>query len=104
MTVGNIQMAQGKFREARISYERGLAVMKDFAGSHPDDTNIQHELAMSYHKVAEADRKSDDPDAAMTALKGGQAIMAHLMQLLPENATWKPDLAWFDAQISDLSR
>ena len=37
-------------------------------------------------------------------LRQGQEIMARLAKLLPENAQWKKDLAWFDGQIAELDR
>jgi hypothetical protein len=32
----------------------------------------------------------------------GQAIMARLTKLSPDNATWKQELAWFDRKIAEL--
>jgi hypothetical protein len=46
-------------------------------------------------------RASGDDAKARDFLRQGQAIMARLTKLSPDNATWKNDLALFDRQIAE---
>jgi hypothetical protein len=48
---------------------------------------------------ADVYRRSNDRDKALAALRQGQAIMARLVKLSPDNAQWKDGLAWFDAKL-----
>jgi hypothetical protein len=47
--------------------------------------------------------RSNDPDSALSVLRQGQATLIRLVQLAPDNARWKSDLAWFNGQIAVLS-
>ena len=42
-------------------------------------------------------------EGAREYLRQGQAIMARLTKLSPENAVWRQDLAWFDGEIAALA-
>jgi hypothetical protein len=59
---------------------------------------------VSYAKLADVYRRSNDPDKALAALRQGQAIMDRLTKLAPDNTGWKRDLAWFDGQIAALTK
>jgi hypothetical protein len=45
-------------------------------------------------------RQTSNP---MFSMRQGQAIMARLTKLSPDNAVWKRDLAWFDRQLKELA-
>jgi hypothetical protein len=40
----------------------------------------------------------------LEALRRRHAIMVRLTALSPDNATWKRDLDWFEAQIAQISQ
>jgi hypothetical protein len=48
-------------------------------------------------------QQSGDNAKALDSLRHGQAIMARLTKLSPDNATWKQDLAWFNRVIAELA-
>jgi len=58
---------------------------------------------VSYANLAGVFRKAGQLPEALQSLQQGRHIMAHLNGLSPDNAVWKRNLAWFDAQIADLS-
>ena len=58
---------------------------------------------MSYAKLASVYRASNETAKASEALASGRAIIAKLVGEHPDWAQWKQDLAWFDAQIAELS-
>ncbi|MGB8898112.1 MAG: hypothetical protein WCC90_02140 [Methylocella sp.] len=49
-------------------------------------------------------RQSGDKAKALDFLWQGQAIMACLTKLAPDNAIWKQDLAWFEGEIGGLAK
>ncbi len=59
---------------------------------------------MSYARLADVYRRSDDRNNALAALQTRQAIMARLVKLSPDNVQWKDDLARFDNQIAALTK
>jgi hypothetical protein len=58
---------------------------------------------VSFGKLALVHKQSGDRAKARDFLRQGQAIMARLTKLSPDNAVWKRDLAWFDGQIAVLA-
>jgi hypothetical protein len=64
----------------------------------------QRDLSASFAKLADVHKQSGDRAKARDYLRQGQAILAQLTKLSPENAQWKSDLAWFDGQIAELDR
>jgi hypothetical protein len=64
----------------------------------------QRDLAVSHTKLASVFEKSGETAKALDALRQGQAIMARLTKLSPDNAVWKGNLAWFNAEIARLSQ
>jgi len=59
---------------------------------------------VTFAKLAYAHKQPGDEAKAGEDLRQGQAIMARLTRLSPDNAEWKQDLAWFDGQIPELDR
>jgi tetratricopeptide (TPR) repeat protein len=101
--LGDVQVAQGDLPAALTSYQIDLATMERLAKSDPGNAGWQSDLALSYASFAKAYRRYDDNDKALEALRQGQAIMAHVVELSPENASWKRYLAWFDDQIATVT-
>jgi hypothetical protein len=58
---------------------------------------------VSFDKLALVHKQSGDSAKALDAFRQGQAIIARLTKLSPDNATWKQDLAEFDQQIAGLA-
>jgi hypothetical protein len=59
---------------------------------------------VSNAKIGDALKRRQKPEEASEALRRGHAIMVRLTALSPDNAGWKRDLDWFEAQIAELSR
>ncbi len=90
------------FAAALKSYRNSLA--NRLAQSDPGNAGWQHDLAVSYVKLADVYRCSNDRGNALAALRQGEAIMDRLAKLSPDNAGWKDDLGWFDRQIAALTK
>ena len=60
-------------------------------------------MMFASNKKASVFRQSNDPDNALAVLRQGQAVLDRLVQLTPDNARWKSDLAWFNGQIAVLT-
>jgi hypothetical protein len=99
-----VQVAQGKLADALAAYQARLAIAERLAKSDPGNAGWQRDLAVSYSKLAEMSRRSNEPDKALAALRQGQVIMDRLTKLSPDNAGWKADLAWFNDQIAVLMK
>jgi hypothetical protein len=59
---------------------------------------------VSFSKLADVRKQLGERARARDYLRQGQAILARLTKLSPDNAVWKQDLAWFDGQIAELDR
>jgi hypothetical protein len=55
------------------------------------------------NKIALVHKQSGDKAKALDFSRQGQAIMARLTKLSPDNAAWKQDLARFDQEIAALA-
>jgi hypothetical protein len=58
---------------------------------------------VSLGKLGDVHKQLGDRAKAGDYLRQGQAILARLTKLSPDNAVWKSDLAWFDGQIAELA-
>jgi hypothetical protein len=74
--------------------------MDRLAKSGPGNAEWQHDLAVSFGKLAFVHKQSGDNAKARDFLRQGEAIMARLTKLSPDNAEWKQDLARFDQEIA----
>jgi hypothetical protein len=59
---------------------------------------------VTFAKLALVHKQSGDKSEARDSLRQGQAIMARLTELSPDNAKWKIDLVWFDGEIAELAK
>jgi hypothetical protein len=64
----------------------------------------QHDLSLSFAKLATVFEKQNDKAKALDSLRQGRDIVFRLTERSPENTAWKRDLGWFDTEISDLAR
>jgi len=97
-------VAQGSLAAALKSYSDSLAIISRLAQSDPGNAGWQRDLSVSYAKLADAYRKSNETAKARDALAAGLAIIGKLVEQHPEQVQWKQDLAWFDARIAEGDR
>ena len=97
-----MRVAQGDLAGALKSYRANFAIIDRLAKSDPGNAGWQRDLSVSYAKLADAYRKSNETEKAREALTSGRAIIAKLVEQHPDWAEWRQDLAWFDAQIAEL--
>jgi Tetratricopeptide repeat len=102
--IGEVQMAQGDLKAAVKSYSEALAIRERLAKSDPGNADWQRDLWFSYAIVADTYRKSNETAKARDALAAGRAIIGKLVEHNHDQARWKQDLAWFDAQIAELGK
>ena len=96
--VGDVQVAQGDLKAALKSYSNELAIAERLAKSDRGNSGWQRDLSVSYGNIGDAYRKSNETAKALAA---GRAIIGKLVEQHPDQAQWKQDLAWFDAQIAE---
>ena len=96
-----MQVAQGDLKAALKSYQDDLAITERLATSTPGNADWQRDLSVSYAKLADAYRKSNETAKARDALAAGRAVIGKLVEQNPDQAQWKQDLAWFEAQIAE---
>jgi hypothetical protein len=82
------------------SYSDSLAIAERLAQSDPGHAGWQRDLSVSFGRLALVHKQSGDNAKALDFLRQGQAIMARLTKLPPDNATWKGDLARFDRELA----
>jgi hypothetical protein len=97
-----VQVAQGDLKAALKSYEAKRDIISRLAQSDPGNADWQRDLSVSYSKLADAYRKSNETAKARDALAAGRAIIGKLVEQHPDQAQWKQDLAWFEAQLAEL--
>ena len=101
--IGDVQVAQGDLPGGLISYHDGLAIVDRLAKSDPANAESQRYFAVSQAKIGLTLAKQGTPQEGAKMLQRGHAIMVRLTALSPDNAGWKLDLNWFEAQIAELS-
>ncbi len=67
------------------------------------NADLQRFTAVTMRLIAKVYRQQNDKTNARAYMRQGQAIMARLTKLSPDNAVWAKDLAWFDGQIAELA-
>jgi tetratricopeptide (TPR) repeat protein len=87
--IGDVQVAQGDLTAALMA-------------SDPGNAGWQRDLSVNFAKLALAHKQSGDKAKARGLFRQGQAIMARLTKLSPDNAVWKNHLGWFDEQLKEL--
>ena len=100
--IGDVQVAQGDLTAALKSYQDSLGIAERLAASDPGNAGWQRDLSVNFAKLALAHKQSGDKAKARGLFRQGQAIMARLTKLSPDNAVWKNHLGWFDEQLKEL--
>ena len=72
--VGDVQLARGDFADALNSYRDWFAIVEALAQSDPGNADWQRDLAVSYSKLGDVYRRSNNSNDALDALQKGQAI------------------------------
>ena len=101
---GGALAAQRNPAEALKSYQGAHATFERLAKAAPNNQAAQRELAVSWSNLASAHTASGAPAEGLNALKRGQAVMANLVRLAPDNAEWKLALSRLNEQIAAAPR
>jgi hypothetical protein len=99
-----VLVAQGNLPEALKSFRDSLAIADRLAKADPGNAGWQHDLAISYGRVATTEAQTGARDQALSAFRRGRDIIAMLRAASPDNPTLPNDLAWFDSQITVLEK
>jgi tetratricopeptide (TPR) repeat protein len=104
--IGDVQTGQGQPLDALQSYRDAQNVFDGMEAASPGDTSPgdprgQHDLAVSYGRLARAFREAHEDGRALDALRQGRAIIARLTQRSPDNVEWQRELAGFDEQLAE---
>jgi hypothetical protein len=94
--------AQGDLPAALRSYQTSLEIVERLAKSDPGNAGWSENLKVSYAKLADIDEKLHAIPEARAALTAGRNVLVKLIADHPDNTQWKNDLAWFDAEITQL--
>jgi regulator of sirC expression with transglutaminase-like and TPR domain len=85
-------------------YQQALDIAQRLVRRDPENTEWERDVAVVYAKLARWHQQAGEASRALELYQEGRAIMHRIGKLSPEHAGWKAELAWFDAQISHLSR
>jgi hypothetical protein len=102
--VADVLVAQGNLPEALKSYRDSLTIRDRLATSDPGNARWQHDLSVSYGKVATVEARQGAHADALIALEKGREIAVRLSRQSPDNAALKKDLMWFDLLDAALKR
>jgi tetratricopeptide (TPR) repeat protein len=102
--IGDVQAALGNPVAALASYRIGLSIAETLADKAPDRAEWQRDLSIAYAKIASVMKTTGQKREALDALRQGRAILARITSLSSSNPSWSRDLAWFDDQITELTR
>jgi tetratricopeptide (TPR) repeat protein len=102
--LGDIYLAQGNPSSALEQYRASLDRMVPIRDRDPGNADLQRFTAVTMRLIANVCRQQNDKTNARDYMCRGQAIMARLTKLSPDNAVWAKDLAWFDGQIAALDQ
>ena len=101
--LGAALQAQGRFKEARASYQVSLAIAERLA-SDPGNLDRQHELAVRYLKVGDVDLDQGALGEAHAKYHSSLVIAEHLAAVDSGNARWQHDLLLAHERIADVAR
>ena len=101
--LGAALQAQGRFKEARASYQVSLAIAERLA-SDPGNVDRQHELAVRYLKVGDVDLDQGALGEAHAKYHSSLVIAEHLAAVDSGNARWQHDLLLAHERIADVAR
>ena len=93
---------EGRIDEALLTYRRGLSIAEKVLGKGPRDTQLERDLAVSYHKIGTLEALQSNEEEARELLEKGRAIIAQLDQIAAHQAQWRSDLSKFDAALKTL--
>jgi tetratricopeptide (TPR) repeat protein len=102
-SLGDIFLAQSNLPAALEHYGASLNRMVPIRDRDPSNADLQRFTSVTFAKLASVHKQSGDAAKARDFLRQGQAIMARLTKLSPDNAVWARDLAWFDGWIAELA-
>jgi hypothetical protein len=94
---------QGNLPAALDSHKAARAISERLAAADPGNAVWQHDLVISYGRVAMIEARQGARDQALSGLRRGRDILARLKAQSPHNARLPKDLAWFESQIRALS-
>ncbi len=90
---GDILMAKGDPKGALIAYQQRHAITERLTQAHPENSQIQRNLSVSYLKIGEAQAAAGDKIAAITSYHKSLAIAERVLLQDPDNAHLQRDLA-----------
>lgn len=102
--IGDVQQAQGDVAAAIASYQASLAIRNRLAAAGGNNSQWELERVSTYGKLATVYLKAGDKPKVLDALRQGQAIIARLAKLSPDNAALKKTVALFDTMIATLTK
>src|SRR5207245_5524458 len=100
--IGDMLIAQGKLKEALVSYRRGLEIAETLAKRDPGHAGWQRDLAVSYHKIGSLEAIGN-PGEARELLEKGRAIIDRLAGIAAHQAQWRSDLSQLDEVLRTLA-
>jgi hypothetical protein len=98
--VAYVQEAQGDPTGPLANVQASLAIRQRLANSDPSNAEWQHNLAISYHRLASIYLTTRQMAEAKQALQAGHDIVARLVAAHPGVPVYKELLAWFEGKLA----
>jgi len=100
--VGEVLLAQGELDEALKAYRDSLAIRERLVAATATTPSGSRDLAYGHTSLFTVYQQQGDTAQALAELRAARAIMAALVALAPNLASWSEFLAWIDQQIARL--
>ena len=90
---GNEALANGQLAQAKMEYDRALAVAERCAKADPNSPDWQLDLSTSYDKIGGVLAAQDNLPEALKSYRDALAIMERLVKIDPDELDWQRDLS-----------
>ena len=95
-------MAQGNPPGALREFEDGKQILQRLTELDPANTGWRGDLAVSYWGIGSLHRRRQQPVEARAALIQARDLLRGLVQIAPDHARWRADLAGVGRQLANL--
>ena len=92
-SAGKVLVQMGKLEDARLYYDRSLAISKKLAAGAPTDDHLQRELSVAYGRVADVFNERGDHKAALRRFREMLRIRQAVLEKNPDSGRYRRDVA-----------
>ena len=98
---GDAQSKLGRDDEARVNFDRAIAILLELVTKHPDDSQLMRSLSFEYNKIGDMLRRQGDYQGAKNYYVSCREIDTNLVFLDESNLGWICDLAISNQRVAE---